>query len=62
MRLGTVMAVWDGTNVAYTDYSTADYGDTSPTSLSVDINGSNVELLLAITSGTWTIKIGIIII
>ena len=58
-RIGTVMATWEGTNVAYTDYSTADLGDTLPVSFTVDISAPNAQLNAIITSGTWTVKTGI---
>jgi len=59
MRIGTVMSVWDGTNISYTDYSTTDIGDSSPVSFTASIDGSNVKLEAEISSGTWTIKLGI---
>jgi len=62
MRIGTIMAMWDGTNITYTGYSTGDYGDTSPIVLSADINGSNVRLIATIASGTWDVKVGVILI
>ena len=58
-RSGTVMVVWDGTNVVYTDTSTSDLGgSTIPISFSAVISGSNIVLSAEIVSGTWTVKIG----
>lgn len=58
-RAGTVMVVWDGTNVEFTDTSTNDItATTSGLSWSASINGSNLQLSAIITSGTWNIKIG----
>jgi hypothetical protein len=59
MRIGTVMTVWDGTNITYTDYSTTDIGDTSPVSMSTAIVSTNVNFVATITSGTWVIKLAI---
>ena len=56
-RTGTVMAVWDGTNVEYTDTSTNDIGDTSDESFVVDISGGNARLKFTAGAGTWTVKV-----
>ena len=58
-RLGTVMATWEGVNVEYTDYSTADLGDTLPIAFTVDISGGDVRLNAIITSGSWTVQTGV---
>jgi hypothetical protein len=59
MRTGTIMAVWDGTNVEFADTSTVDLGGTTDSIvLSVDISNGRVRLLATITSGTWTVKSG----
>ena len=58
-RAGTVMAVWDGSNVEFTDTSTADIvASTAGVEFSVAISGANVVLTAVITTGTWSIKIG----
>jgi len=58
-RAGTVMVVWDGTNVEFTDTSTNDItATTAGLSWSATISGSNLNLVATITSGTWNIKIG----
>jgi hypothetical protein len=51
------MAVWDGTNVEYTDTSTNDIGDTSDESFVVDISGGNARLKFTAGAGTWTVKV-----
>ena len=51
-RTGAVMAVWDGTNVEYTDTSTNDIGDTSDESFVVDISGGNARLKFTAGAGT----------
>jgi hypothetical protein len=56
-RTGTVMAVWDGTNVEYTDTSTNDIGNTSDESFVVDISGGNARLKFTADVGTWTVKV-----
>jgi hypothetical protein len=56
-RTGTVMAVWDGTNVEYTDTSTNDIGNTSDESFVVDISGGNARLKFTAGAGTWTVKV-----
>jgi hypothetical protein len=64
MRAGTVIATWNSLdNVVYTDYSTQDLdSSTASILLSVDISGSDIRLLVTITSGTWDIKSSIKII
>lgn len=59
MRIGTVMATWDGSNVVYTDYSSADLGNTNGIEFTVTLSSPNVQLNAIITSGTWTVQTGI---
>ena len=44
LRAGTVMAISNGSTVAYTEYSTGDIGDTSSVVLSVDYSGGAIRL------------------
>jgi len=53
------MATWDGSTVVYTDYSTADIGDTLPISFTVDVSAPNAQLNAIITSGTWSVQTGV---
>jgi len=53
------MATWEGANVVYTDYSSADLGDTFPISFTVDISGANVQLNAIVASGSWTVQTGV---
>lgn len=55
-RAGTVMAVWDGSSVEYTDNSTLDIGNTSNVTLAVDISGTDARLRAIVTSDNWNIK------
>jgi hypothetical protein len=55
-RTGTVMAVTDGTNVQFTDTSTADIGDTLGANFEVDLSGGNIRLKFTVVTGTWTVK------
>jgi hypothetical protein len=56
MRSGTVYAVHDGTNVEFTETSTADLGNTLGVTLSVDLSGGNIRLLATTTTDNWVIK------
>jgi hypothetical protein len=56
IRSGTVYATHNGTNVVFTETSTADLGNTSGVELSVDINGGNIRLLATVTTDNWVIK------
>jgi hypothetical protein len=58
-RAGTVMAVTNGSTVAYTDTSTTDLvASTSGIEFSVDILSTNIRLVSTITTGTWKVKVG----
>jgi hypothetical protein len=61
MRTGTVMGVWDGTNILHTDTSTNDLnGSTLDVKFDLQIVGSNVNLnSVIINSLSWDIKVGI---
>jgi hypothetical protein len=56
VRSGTVFACHDGTNVEYTETSTADLGNTTPVTLSVDIAGTDMRLLATTTTDNWIVK------
>jgi hypothetical protein len=59
-RTGTVLAVWDGTNIEYTETSTNDIGNTNGATFVCDLNGGqNARLKFSATSGTWTVKTSI---
>ena len=54
-RAGTVMSVWNGGSVEYTDTSTSDIGNTDQVTMSVDLSGANVRLK-STTTDAWTVK------
>ena len=56
MRAGTLMAVWDGTNIEFTETSTADLGSTVPVTFQAAISGSNVLIQCRVTTSSWTLK------
>ena len=58
-RTGTVMSVWNGATVEYTDTSTADIGNTLGANFEVDTSGGNVRLKFTVATGTWTVKTAI---
>lgn len=58
-RTGTVMTVWDGSNVEFTDTSTNDIGNTSDVSFAVDINTGLARLKITTGTGTWVLKTSI---
>jgi hypothetical protein len=61
--MGTVMAVFDDTNVQYTDTSTTDLGlDTNDIDFSVTNSGSVISLNAIVTAYTWDVKTGVRII
>jgi hypothetical protein len=56
MRAGTLMAVWDGTNIEFTETSTSDLGSTAPVTFQAAISGSNVLIQCRVTTSSWTLK------
>jgi hypothetical protein len=54
MRSGEIIAVWDGTNSTFTEYSTPDLnGSTAPFRFNVTISGADVIVEGNVASGTW---------
>ena len=53
LRAGTVMAISNGSTVAYTEYSTGDIGDTSAVTLSVDYSGGAIRLRALNDAGSY---------
>jgi len=59
IRTSRVMAAWKSSTtitLTYSETATSDVGDTSPVTLIAEVNGSNIRLRGAITSGTWNFK------
>jgi hypothetical protein len=55
-RAGQVMAVWNGSNIQYTDVATNDIGNTSNVALTASLSGGNVLLTTTLPSSGWTVK------
>jgi hypothetical protein len=55
-RAGEVIAVWNGTSVQFTDFSTVDFGNTAPVTASVAIVTGQVQLNMQTNTSGWTIK------
>lgn len=55
-RAGTVLSVWDGSSIEYTETSTQDIGNTTGVTMSVDISGTDARLRATTTSDNWNIK------
>ena len=61
-RAGTIMAVWDASSdtVEYTETSTPDLnGTTSGITFTLRISSNNLILKAKVTSGTWSIRLGV---
>jgi len=56
LRAGSVVGIWDGVNVDYTDTSTNDIGNTTPVTFLVALSGGNAILQASVTTSTWRIK------
>ena len=55
-RAGTVMSVWNGSSVEFTDNSTLSIGSTSDVVMSVTLSGANALLRSTTTTSAWTVK------
>ena len=55
-RVGNIMAVWDGSNINFTEVTTVDLGNTTDVILLAQINSGNVELIADALSSPWTVK------
>ena len=55
-RAGTVMSVWTGASIQYTEASTEDIGTTTPLNLEVVLSGSNVVFRARTTSDNWIVE------
>jgi len=61
--MGQIMATWDGSSAVFTDNSTPDLNSsTSDFYWKVQKNGTSVELVATIISGTWDALVSIRII
>jgi hypothetical protein len=58
-RAGSVVTVWDGTNVEHTDISTNDIGNTSGVVFDVDFYSGSARLSVTAITNDWTIKTAI---
>ena len=55
-RSGEIMAVWNGSTVAFTDNSTTDIGSTSGVTPTVTLSGANVRLNMNTSTSGWRVK------
>ena len=55
-RAGTIMAMWSGTAVNFTETTTLDFGSTTGLSLGVFVSGANMVLTGSASTSAWTIK------
>lgn len=54
-RAGTIVGIWDGSNIEYNETSTIDIGNTSAVTFSLVLN-TTADLIATISSSTWLIK------
>ena len=61
--MGQIMATWDGSGTVFTDTSTPDLNSsTSDFYWKVQKNGTSVELVANVLSGTWSALVSVRII
>lgn len=54
-RAGTMQVIWNGNNIAYTETTTTDIGNTTSLSLSASLSSSYVQLT-GQTTGVWEVR------
>jgi hypothetical protein len=55
-RAGSIMSIFSGSSVNYTETTTTDIGDTSPVTFDMNVSGGTANLTVSATTGTWEIK------
>jgi hypothetical protein len=55
-RAGSIMSIFSGSSVNYTETTTTDIGDTSPITFDMNVSGGTANLTVSATTGTWEIK------
>ena len=55
-RAGTLATVWTPSDIEWNDVSTLDLGSTVGAEFTPALTGSNANLVLAVPTGTWTVK------
>ena len=55
-RTGSIMSIFSGSSVNYTETTTTDIGDTSPVTFDMNVSGGTANLTVSATTGTWEIK------
>jgi len=55
-RAGSIMAIWSGSSVNFTETTTTDFGNTSGLNLGVFVIGGNMVLTGSASTTAWTIK------
>ena len=58
MRAGTMRATWNANEVAYSDVSTVDIGDTSVVTMTAVLNGTDVDLVVT-GDAVFTVKLNV---
>lgn len=55
-RIGEVFGTWNGAIIEYTEYSTVNIGNTDQVTMSLVLDGGNVQLLTNSNTTNWTIR------
>jgi hypothetical protein len=55
-RAGSIMAIWSGSSVNFTETTTTDFGNTAGVNFTVIVTGSNFALTGSATTAAWTLK------
>ena len=55
-RAGSIMSIFSGSSVNFTETTTTDIGDTSSVTFDMNVSGGTSNLTVSATTGTWEIK------
>ena len=56
LRAGSIMSIWSGNTVNYTETSTTDIGNTNPITFNMISSGGFASLRTSATTNSWTVK------
>jgi hypothetical protein len=55
-RAGTIMGVWSGSNISFTEYTSSNIGNTDGLNLTMVLSQSKAHLILLSPTGSWKVK------
>ncbi len=56
VRAGTIFGSWVGSSISYAEVSNVDVGNTNDVTMSLGLNGGNVQLSASVNTSIWNIR------